>query len=93
MYEVILDKRAIKAIGKFPLKHQMQIKKCILGFQNEPIPHDSETLKGYEPYRRCDCGEYRIIYRLDKHKETVYVLLAGKRNGDEVYKQLKKLLS
>lgn len=93
MYEVILDKRAIKAIGKFPLKHQSQIKKRILGFQKEPIPHDSESLKGYEPYRRCDCGEYRIIYRLDTQKETVYVLLAGKRNGDEVYKQLKKLLS
>lgn len=93
MYKIILDKRAIKAIKKFPLKHQRQIKKYILSFQNEPIPHDSETLKGYNPYRRCDCGEYRILYRLDTQTETVYILLVGKRNGDEVYKHLKKLLS
>ena len=93
MYKIILDRRAIKAIKKFPIKHQSQIKKYILNFQNEQIPHDSEEIKGYAPYRRGDCGEYRIIYRLDTKTETVYVLLVGKRNGDEVYKQLKKLLS
>ena len=92
MYTIILDKRVIKIIQTLPPKHQGQVKKHILSFQNEPIPHDSETLKGYEPYRRCDCGEYRIVYRLDTQTETVYVLLLGKRNGGEVYQQLKKLL-
>jgi mRNA interferase RelE/StbE len=47
----------------------------------------------YEPYRRGDCGEYRVVYRLDAKTETVYVLLVGKRNGGEVYRQLKKILS
>jgi len=34
-----------------------------------------------------DAGEYRIVYRAT---ETVELLLVGKRNDDEVYKQLKR---
>lgn len=93
MYKIILDRRVIKTIQKFPPKHRMQIKNQIIHLQEEAIPHDSQTLKGYEPYRRCDCGEYRIVYRLDSQTDTVYVLLVGKRNGEEVYKQLKNLFS
>ena len=47
----------------------------------------------YEPYRRGDCGEYRIIYRLDEDAKTVYVILVGKRNGGEVYKFLNNILN
>jgi len=93
MYEIILDKRVIKFIQAVPPKHQKQLKKCILSFQEEPRPHDSKTLKDYEPYRRCDCGEYRIVYRLVESTKTVYVILVGKRNDGEVYQRLKKLLS
>ena len=93
MYTIILDKRVIKIIQSLPPKHQGQVKKYILSFQDDPKPPDSETLKRYEPYRRGDGGEYRVVYRLDAKTETVYVLLVGKRNGGEVYRQLKKLLS
>ncbi len=93
MHEIILDKRVIKFIQTLPQKHQRQLKKSILGFQEEPRPHDSQTLKDYEPYRRCDCGEYRVIYRIASSSKSVYVILVGKRNGGEVYQQLKKLLS
>jgi mRNA-degrading endonuclease RelE of RelBE toxin-antitoxin system len=51
MYNIILDKRVIKFIQTLPLKHQKQLKNYILGFQAEPKPHDSQTLKDYEPYR------------------------------------------
>jgi mRNA-degrading endonuclease RelE of RelBE toxin-antitoxin system len=44
------------------------------------------------PYRRADCGEYRIIYRLEEQTQAVHVILVGKRNGGEVYQRLKKLL-
>lgn len=61
-------------------------------FQEEPRPRDSKILKDYEPYRRCDCGEYRIIYGIEEATKTVYTILVGKRNGGEVYQQLKNLL-
>ncbi|MBY0462219.1 MAG: type II toxin-antitoxin system RelE/ParE family toxin [Alphaproteobacteria bacterium] len=92
MYQIILDKRVIKFIQAIPQKHQRQLKKYILSFQNDPRPHDSKTLKDYEPYRRGDCGEYRIVYRLAESEKTVHVILVGKRNGNEVYQQLKMLL-
>lgn len=93
MYQLVLERRVIKLIKTLPLKHQKQIKQYILSFQEEPKPHDSENLKGYPPYRRGDCGEYRIIYRLDDATKTVYILLVGKRNGGEVYQQIKNILS
>jgi mRNA interferase RelE/StbE len=34
-------------------------------------------------------GEYRVIYRISG--DTVEVLLVGKRNDDEVYKDWKRL--
>lgn len=91
MYEIILEKKVIKFIQELPQKHQRQIKTHILNFQTEPRPHDSESLKDYKPYRRSDCGEYRIVYRIEEPK-AVYVILVGKRNGSEVYQQLKNLL-
>ncbi len=39
-----------------------------------------------------DEGEYRIVYRFDVDADLVEVILVGKRNDDEVYKQLKRLL-
>lgn len=91
-YQISLEKRVIKFIKNLPPKHQSQVKKYILSFKETPIPHDSKILKGYEPYRRGDCGEYRIIYRLDKDSKTVYVILVGKRNGGEVYRFLNNIL-
>ncbi len=93
MHEVVLNRRVIKFIDHLPKKHQKQIKNYILSFQEEPTPHDSQTLKGYEPYRRGDYGEYRIVYRVSEPTKTVHVILIGKRNDSDVYQQLKSLLS
>ena len=35
------------------------------------------------------CGEYRIVYRIDS--DTLFVEIIGKRNDDEVYRQLRRL--
>jgi mRNA interferase RelE/StbE len=34
-------------------------------------------------------GEYRVVYRYDD--ESVYVVVCGKRNDDEVYRRLERL--
>ena len=91
-YIFILEKRVIKFIKTLPLKHQAQIKKYILGLGHMPTPHDSQVLKNYEPCRRGDSGEYRIVYRVDESIKTIYVILVGKRNGGEVYKNLKGVM-
>ncbi len=59
-----------------------------MGLLENPKPYDSTSLKGYPDLRRKDIGEYRIIYKIKD--DIVYILLIGKRNDDEVYKQLKR---
>jgi mRNA interferase RelE/StbE len=90
MYKIRLSRRAVKFIQGLPFKHQEQIKKSINSLEKNAAPHDSQALKGY-PYRRLDCGEYRVIYMAHTGDFTVDIILVGKRNGGEVYQQLKHL--
>lgn len=70
-----------------------QIAKKVLALNIDPLPLDSKELAGYAGYYRIDSGEYRIVYCFDADADLVVVILVGKRNDDEVYKQLKRLLS
>ncbi len=69
-----------------------QIAKKVMALNIDPRPSDSKELSGYPGYYRVDSGEYRIVYRFKVDEDLVEVLLVGKRNDDEVYKQLKRLL-
>ncbi len=77
----------LKALQAKPFK---QITMGIIELTQNPQPHDSKALKGYTGLFRKDSGEYRIIYRYDD--STIYIMLIGKRNDDEVYKQLERLI-
>lgn len=67
-----------------------QLAKKVLALNLDPLPPDSKELKGYTHLFRVDSGEYRIIYRYSPPEDLVTVILIGKRNDDEVYKQLKQ---
>jgi mRNA interferase RelE/StbE len=69
-----------------------QIAKKVMSLNIDPFPADYKELVGYAGYYRVDSGEYRIVYRFDADADLVEVILVGKRNDDEVYKQLKRLL-
>jgi mRNA interferase RelE/StbE len=69
-----------------------QIAKKVMLLNVDPFPADYKELAGYAGYYRVDSGEYRIVYRFDVDADLVEVILVGKRNDDEVYKQLKRLL-
>ena len=73
-------------------KIAVQITKKVLALNLDPRPVDSKELVGYSGIYRVDSGEYRIVYRFDPEIDLVEILLVGKRNDDEVYKQLKRLL-
>ena len=73
-----------------PLKHARQIKAKIESLMVNPEPNDSKQLVNYYPYRRADQGEYRFIYKVEG--EIIYILLAGKRNDDEVYRKMRDIL-
>lgn len=69
-----------------------QIAKKILALSVDPFPADSKKLAGYSDLYRVSIGEYRIVYRFLVDEDLVEVILVGKRNDDEVYKQLKRML-
>jgi mRNA interferase RelE/StbE len=73
-------------------KISAQIAKKVLTLNLDPLPSDSKGLKGYPGYYRVDSGEYRIVYRFDPDEDLVEVILVGKRNDDDVYKKLERLL-
>lgn len=85
--EAVLD-----FIKRLQPKITAQIAKKVLALNLDPLPSDSKELKGYPGYYRVDSGEYRIVYRFDPDEDLVEVILVGKRNDDEVYKQLNRLL-
>ncbi|VAW69747.1 hypothetical protein MNBD_GAMMA10-2093 [hydrothermal vent metagenome] len=83
-----------RQIGRFiktlPPKQYKQVVGTILALLSNPEPNDSELLKGSkERNRRVDIGEYRVVYRVEG--ENLLVIVAGKRNDDEVYKLLSRL--
>ena len=90
MLKIEISKRAEKFIRTLPAKQKRQITGKILDLRTNAEPHDSSKLKGYEHYRRADIGEYRIVYFV-RDSVLLVVLLVGKRNDDDVYKQLKRL--
>lgn len=69
-----------------------QIAKKTWSLNINPLPVDSKQLKGYSNLYRVDSGEYRIVYRFKPQEDLVEVILVGKRNDDEVYKKLDRLL-
>jgi len=90
MLKIEISKRAEKFIRTLPVKQKRQITGKILDLRTNPEPHDSIKLKGYDQYRRTDIGEYRIIYFV-RDFVVLVIFLAGKRNDDDIYKQLKRL--
>lgn len=92
MTSLDIKRNAKKFIEFLPPKHKRQIKDRILALQNDPIPHDSKKLQGYENYIRIDTGEYRIIYRYEEGKDLATIVLVGKRNDNEIYRIAKRKL-
>lgn len=84
-----LFRDALSFIEKMQPKHARQVLLKIIALCQDPTPPDSKALKDSdEGYHRVDSGEYRIIYRVVE--DVLEVHLVGKRNDDEVYRQLKR---
>jgi len=78
---------ALNFLMGLPGKQFKQVAGTVFGLLKDPEPHDSIQLSGY-PFRRVDVGEYRVVYEV--RGDTLEILVIGKRNDDEVYRQLKR---
>ncbi len=90
MLKLNFSKKTAKFLHKIPQKHGQQIALKIQSLQENPYPQDAKRLKGVlGNYTRVDSGEYRIIFELIN--DTIYLVLIGKRNDDEVYRKLRNI--
>lgn len=86
--KLLLSRAARGFLDTLPPKQFRQVVTTVFRLLSEPYPHDSKQLKGY-PYHRVDIGEYRVVYEVEE--DEVHVLIAGKRNDDDVYRLLKRM--
>ncbi|MGV0024349.1 type II toxin-antitoxin system RelE family toxin [Phormidesmis priestleyi] len=91
-YLLLLDKSVIKELQSFQAKQYKQIVTKILSLLSDPRPQDCKALKGVPDGYRVDQGEYRILYCLiepeNEQPGQVQIFRVGKRNDDEVYRNL-----
>jgi mRNA interferase RelE/StbE len=87
-YTLRIAKTAEKDLISLQPKQFKQLATKILSLQGNPKPQDCKALQGYEGGYRVDQGEYRILYTIDESIKSVDVFRVGKRNDDEVYRNL-----
>ncbi len=92
MFSIHFERRVKKYITTLPHKHQKQLVTKSHLLKQDPKPNDSMGLVGYPPYRRCYAGEYRIIYKVCEKDHKVYIILIGRRNDSQVYREFTRLL-
>lgn len=85
-----LTKQVQKFLRKLPPKQARQVAGKIEQLRSDPLPNDSKLMRGSSADYRADQGEYRIIYRFDG--ETLFVLIADRRNDGEAYKKYARLV-
>ncbi|MDO8588254.1 MAG: type II toxin-antitoxin system RelE/ParE family toxin [Armatimonadota bacterium] len=86
---MIPSKDALDFIRKMQPKQARQVLFRILDLCQTPNPPDSKAVHGLSGnLHRVDFGEFRIAYRLQG--DTLEILVVGKRNDDEVYRDLSR---
>ena len=85
-YKLNIKKSARKELLKLQPKFFKQVMVKILSLIDNPQPQDYKLLKGFPDLYRVTQGEFRIIYKIQG--EEINIIRVGKRNDDEVYKNL-----
>ena len=89
MLKLDITHDCLKFLRSLDPKQFRQVVTTLFELLRTPEPHDSASLSG-SALRRVDIGEYRLVYRVDG--DLLRVPLIGKRNDDEVYRNLRRLL-
>lgn len=87
-YELKFLPSALKEWKKLGATIQEQFKKKLEERLLEPVV-PADRLRGQQNYYKIKLRSagYRLVYEVDKGEVTIYVIVVGKRENDEVYKQ------
>ena len=87
-YKLNLENSCFDFLELLDKKQFKQVVVKILKLLVDPYPPDSKKLEGAQGGRRADQGEYRILYVVDEGRKEIQVWRIGKRNSDEVCRNL-----
>lgn len=80
MYAVVLARKAEKQLARLPQEHQVRVNKALIYLRHDPWA--GKKMRGqYRGAYSLRAWPYRIIYRIEKRRITVYVLAIGHRQG------------
>jgi mRNA interferase RelE/StbE len=86
MYNIDIDKKALKELKLFPKADQEKILKKIDSLKDNPRPMGYEPLHGkLADYYRIRFGDYRIVYEIFNDKLFIVVVKIAGRG--QVYKK------
>ncbi len=77
-YEVLILKRAQKALAALPAKDYQRLRDAIAALAQDPRPLNCRKLVGRDGWR-IRAGDYRCIYEIDDEQQVVTVLHVGNR--------------
>ena len=91
-YSVEIAPRAQRRIRKLARKDQRAVKRIIDALATNPAPDGVEWIKPEKwGLRRVRTGNYRVVYKVDKGRLIVLVVVVGDRK--EVYQILRRIMS
>ena len=90
-YELKFLPTALKEWKKLGATIREQFKKKLGERLLEPVVL-ADRLRGQQNYYKIKLRSagYRLVYEVDKGEITIYMILVGKRENDEVYKEAVK---
>lgn len=78
MYQLLIEKHVEKQLLKIPEPDYTRVKEAIISLADNPRPNGYKKLKNRPGYRIRQ-GNYRIVYDINDHILTVYIVAAGHR--------------
>jgi mRNA interferase RelE/StbE len=88
MLKLSYAKASQKFLKSLPSKQYQQCALKVEDLRRNPLLPGVKKLHG-SLYHRCHCGEYRIIFEVQK--DILHIVLIEKRNDGRVYKKLNRL--
>lgn len=80
MYQITFVSGLDKDLKKIPRTDQLKIMKKVESLAKAPFPPGYKCLQGtFSGYHRIRCGNYRIVYSINKEKTTILIVKIGHR--------------
>lgn len=80
-YRIEITRAARRDLLKLPRDIARRIDAHILALADDPHPAGAKKLEGSTDLFRVRVGDYRILYRVERHRLLILIIRVGHRRG------------